>query len=312
MVGDTDGIQTAVMADHGIEIDWVALGPVLERGAEVHAPLYADAVRWLGSRVGRDTDVGGDQGEVRLVLDVGAGPGVITALLASTFPSARVIAVDGEPDLLGRTAARAARNGLGDRVETRVVDLPDGLDDLGDVIGAADVVWASHVLHHIGDQQDAVRRVGRLLRPGGLLGLAEGGLPTRSLPRDIGIGRPGLESRLDAAHEAWFAEMRAALPGARPAVEHWPGLLASAGLVPSVSRTFLLDLAAPLEDPVREQVRHRFERSRETLSGRIDADDLSVLDRLLDDHDGAHALTHREDVFLLTATTVHLAVAPAT
>ena len=311
MVGDTDGIQTAVMADHGIEIDWVALGPVLERGAEVHAPLYADAVRWLGSSVGRDTDVGGDQGEVRLVLDVGAGPGVITALLASTFPSARVIAVDGEPDLLGRTAARAARNGLGDRVETRVVDLPDGLDDLGDVIGAADVVWASHVLHHIGDQQHAVRRAGRLLRPGGLLGLAEGGLPTRSLPRDIGIGRPGLESRLDAAHEAWFAEMRAALPGARPAVEHWPGLLAAAGLVPSGSRTFLLDLPAPLEGPAREMVRHRFERSRETLSGRIDADDLSVLDQLLDDDDGAHGLAHRQDVFLLTATTVHLAVAPA-
>ena len=273
------GPHTSSMSHHGTEIDWVALAPALERGAEVHAPLYVDAIRWLAAEARR----GGDP-EARLVIDVGAGPGVITGVLADVFRAARVIAVDGTPELLDRAADRAARAGFGDRVETRVADLPDGLDDLGDLVSTADVVWASAVLHHVGDQQHAIRRVAGLLRPGGLLGLAEGGLPTRTLPRDIGLGSPGLEARLDAANESWFADMRADLPGATPAVEHWPGLLASAGLVPLRSRTFLLDLPAPLADPAREMVRRRLERSREMLAGRLDADDVSTLDQLLD-HD---------------------------
>ena len=103
--------------------------------------------------------------------------------------------------------------------------------------------------------------------------------------------------------------MRAALPGATPTVEHWPSLLASAGLVPLRSRTFLLDLPAPLADPAREMVRRRLERARESLADRLDADDVSVLDQLLDP-DGAHALERREDLFMLTATTVHLATSP--
>ena len=274
---------------------------MLERGAEVHAPLYADAITWLAAEARR-----GDAEDVRLVIDVGAGPGVITGLLADAFRSARVIALDGSPELLDRAADRAARNGLSDRVDTVLADLPDGLDDLAELVGRADVVWASGVLHHLGDQQQAIRRVGGLLRPGGLLGLAEGGLPMRTLPRDIGLGRPGLEARLDAGNEEWFAEMRAALPGTTPAVEHWPSLLASAGLAPSGSRTFLLDLPSPLDGAGVELVRRRFERSRETLAGWIDLDDLAVLGQLLDPG-GPHALERRQDVFVLTATTVHLA-----
>jgi len=288
------------MADHETDFDWAALGPVLERGAEVQSPLYTDAVAWLASTARADRE------DIRLVVDVGAGPGVITALLAAAFPSARVIALDGSPELLALAAERARRSGLGERMETLVVDLPDGMRDLVELLGAADVVWSSHVLHHLGDQQDAIRLVGGLLRPGGLLGIAEGGLPMRTLPRDIGAGRPGLEARLDAGNEAWFAEMRAELPGATPAVEHWPALIAAAGLHPSGSRTFLLDLPAPLDRASVELVRRRFERSRETLSERIEADDLAVLDLLLD-ADQPDGLDQRDDVFVLTATTVHLA-----
>jgi SAM-dependent methyltransferase len=288
---------------HETDLDWATLGPMLERGAEVQSPLYAEAIGWIASVAGRDGSP-----DVQTVVDVGAGPGVLTCVLADAFPSARVIALDGSRELLARAADRAAHGGLGNRVETHVVDLPDGLDRLRQTVGSADVIWMSHVLHHIGDQTDAVRQVGGLLRPDGLLGLVEGGLPTRTLPRDIGIGRPGLEARLDAANEAWFAEMRADLPGSATAVEHWPTLLANAGLRPVGSRTFLLDLTAPLDSNGVEFVRGRLERFREGMAESLDADDMTTLGLLLDE-DSAQVLERRTDVFVLSAATVHLAQA---
>jgi SAM-dependent methyltransferase len=299
--------QTAPMAHHHVEIDWVALGTSLEREAELHTPLYDDALRWVRSVVAQNA--GDEAAAVRLVIDVGAGPGVISCRLAAINPAARVVAVDGSAELLDRVTRRAVRLGVKDRVETRVIDLPEGLDDLEP--GSADLVWASHVMHHLGDQQDALRRVGGLLRPGGVLGIAESGLPTRTLPRDIGIGRPGLETRLDAAKESWFDEMRTAIPDTARTVEHWPGLLAGAGLQPVGSRTFLLDLPAPLDSAAREFVRWRFERARDGLRDQLDGDDVAVLDQLLDEDD-PFALARRDDVFLLAATTVHLARAAGT
>ena len=90
------------------------------------------------------------------------------------------------------------------------------LDDLGGDLSAvraaagpgADLVWASGSVHHAGDQQRAVDTLAGLLAPGGRLALAEGGLPLRCLPWEVGVGEPGLEIRLDAAQDRWFARMR--------------------------------------------------------------------------------------------------------
>ena len=172
---------------------------------------------------------------------------------------------------------RADRLGIGDRVATQVAELPDGLGDVG-VDAAADIVWTSHVLHHLGDQQAAVAQVATLVRPGGLLAVVEGGLPTRTLPRDIGIGRPGLEARLDVANTAWFAAMRDDLPDTTPVVEHWPRLLTDAGLELVGSRTFLLDQPAPLDASAREYVERRFADTREHLDEWLDPEDRTTLD----------------------------------
>ncbi|WP_372027943.1 hypothetical protein ACBG85_29705 (plasmid) [Rhodococcus sp. NyZ502] len=50
------------------------------------------------------------------------------------------------------------------------------------------------------------------------------------LPRDIGIGRPGLQARLDAVGEDWYHGDAAGLPGATERVESWPDMLSAAGL----------------------------------------------------------------------------------
>ncbi|MEV6162909.1 class I SAM-dependent methyltransferase [Streptomyces sp. NPDC052052] len=274
--------------------DWDVMGPLLEREAELSRPQYEEAARWVAAlptapRVGR-------------VLDIGSGPGVITCLLAEVFPEAEVVAVDGTPALLERTRARAQRLGLGDRVRTRQAEMPDGLS----VLGEADLIWVGNALHHVGDQRAALAGLGALLAPGGTLALVEGGLPARQLPRDIGMGRPGLEARLDAITADWFQDMRASLPGTRRETEDWNALFTAVGLDPQGTRSFLLDLPAPLDGPARDHVIAEFARRREMLAPSLSAEDVAVLDRLLDPEDPA-GLHHRPDLFLLTARTVHLA-----
>ncbi|MEU5160017.1 class I SAM-dependent methyltransferase [Streptomyces sp. NPDC020875] len=276
------------------DIDWNVMAPLLEQGAELNGPLYREAAGWLAGQI--------PAGAVRRVLDVGSGPGVLTALLAEVFPYAEVVAVDATPELLDRAAERAVRSGYADRFRAVHAELPGDLAALG----TADVVWAGDSLHHMGDQRAAVAGLAGLLRTGGLLAVVEGGLTARHLPRDIGIGRPGLEARLEGAHSLWFAEMRDALPGAKDEPEDWREMLAGAGLTGGGTKSFLLDLPAPLPEAAREHVALALSRRRESAERWLDADDLKVIDRLLDPDD-PQGLANRPDVFLLAARTVHTA-----
>ncbi|MFJ1589543.1 class I SAM-dependent methyltransferase [Kitasatospora albolonga] len=280
-------------AGAGTEFDWNVMGPMLEQEAELNSGPYEEAARWIAALPTAP--------EVRRVLDIGSGPGVVTCLLAEVFPEAEVVAVDPTPALLERTEDRARRLGLSGRVRTVEAELPQDADRLGE----ADLVWAGNSLHHMGDQRAALTRFAGLLRPGGTVALLEGGLPTRRLPRDLGFGRPGLEARMDAASAARFDRMRTELPDARRETEDWRALIEAAGLTPQGTRTFLLDLPAPLSGPARDHVVTRMTREAEVLGELLDAEDRAVLDRLLDPEDPA-GLHRRPDVHLLSARTVHL------
>ncbi|MFH8988300.1 class I SAM-dependent methyltransferase [Streptomyces sp. NPDC017940] len=293
---------------HG-DIDWAVMAPVLEQNAEVTAPVYREVAAWL-----RDvrTVHGGEGaaergGDPSLIVDAGSGPGVVSCLLAEAFPASRVIAADPEEALLARAAARATRLGLANRVGTHRAELPDGLGELA----PADLIWAARSVHHVGDQVAALTALADRLAPGGVLAILEGGLAPRSLPRDFGVGRPGLQARLDAANEEWFTRMRAELPGAKETTEHWPALLAAAGLRHVATRSFLLDLPAPLDDAARAHVVATFQRYRDFAAATdstavLTAEDLATLDRLLDPQD-EESLHRRADLYLLTAHTVHVA-----
>jgi SAM-dependent methyltransferase len=171
----------------------------------------------------------------------------------------------------------------------------------------ADLLWAARSLHHLGDQRAALAAFAARLAPGGTLALLEGGLPARFLPRDIGIGRPGLQARVDALEEEWFARMRADLPGAVAETENWPALMAAVGLRPTGTRSFLLDLPAPTTDRARAYVAAHLSRLRDGLGEHLDVTDRATLDRLLDPDDEA-SVHHRPDVFVLAAHTVYTAV----
>lgn len=103
--------------------------------------------------------------------------------------------------------------------------------------------------------------------------------------------------------------MRADLPGSVAVTEDWPALLTAAGLKHTRTRTFLLDIPAPVPDRARAHVVTALGRLRETVGDGLDADDRATLDRLLDPGDPA-SVHHRPDVFVLAAHTVHTAVRP--
>ncbi|MGW3565219.1 class I SAM-dependent methyltransferase [Streptomyces sp. NPDC000941] len=279
--------------------DWAAFGELLELSADVHTPAVEQTAEWLRGLLGLEG------GHVQRALDIGSGPGGAACVFARAFPEAEVVAVDGSPELLARARDRAARLGVADRVRTHLAELPEGLAEVGE----AELIWSSKAVHHLGDQQGALDRLAAALRPGGVLAVAEGGLSLRALPRDIGIGRPGLLTRLDALQEEGFAEMRTGLPDAKETTEDWPAMLAAAGLTGARSRSFLTDLPAPLDAPARRLLHADLTRLSDHLTDRLDATDRATIGRLLDPDDEAGVL-RRPDVFWLSAQTVHAAVKP--
>jgi SAM-dependent methyltransferase len=292
--------------DH-TDVDWEVMADQLENSGDLQLPVLHRTATHLRELLDPER-------KVRRILDIGSGPGVMTCVLAEAFPDAEAIAVDGTPGLLDRALARAERLGLGGRVTIRHTQLPEGLDgghEHGEGgLGSADLVWSSKALHHLGDQQGVLNALAGVLRPGGLLAVAEGGLPMRFLPRDIGVGRPGLQTRLDVARERWFEIMRAELPGSTTLVEDWPAMLTRAGLTDVASFTSLLDLPAPLGETARAFLHADLARLRETVGEALDVEDRTTLDVLLDP--GApQGILRRPDAFVLSATTVFTGMRPA-
>lgn len=241
----------------------------------------------------------------RVAMDVGCGGGGMAAAVAGVLGEpGTVVAADASPEILAEADRRLA--GVPAHVEVVLADLGEGIEPLRP-LGPADVVWASASVHHVGDQQAAVSALAELLAPGGRLALAEGGLSPRRLPWDLGVGEPGLEVRLEAAQDRWFAGMRAALPGSVPMPYGWTEALSRAGLGSVASRSWLLERPVPLTaddvEHVVAKLTHRVDWLRP--SGLLDAADLAAWDRLLDPADEAH-LGRRTDLRSVEARTVHI------
>jgi SAM-dependent methyltransferase len=273
-------------APHAHDLDWAAMVTFAELEAEVLLAFLAEATTVLADLTERKAR------DVRRILDVGSGPGVGTCVLAERFAAATVVAADGSPEMLANVAARAERLGLAARVQTRLVELPDGLDGMG----PADLVWASMVLHHVGDEAGALRRLRSRLEPGGLLGLAEFADPLRFVADDAGLGRPGVWERLDAARASWLADMRAGLPDAQPAGDY-PTMLRAAGFEVVVDRVIRVELEPPLTDPPRRMALGHLKLMREHAEPYAEAGDLELLDALVDE-DQPDCIMRRPDALL--------------
>jgi SAM-dependent methyltransferase len=280
---------------HLDEADWEAFAAHTELEGELLLAFVSDSARWIAELRGPDAP------PVRRVLDIGSGPGVGTCELARLFPDAHVIAVDGSPAMLDRTAQRAAAHGLGRRITTHLAELPHGLGGLD----PADVIWASMSLHHIGDETNALRGLRDLLQRSGLLAVAEVAEPMRVLPDDLDVGQPGLADRLDRAESKWFAAMRAGLPGSVPSTD-LASMLTSAGFDVVGSRLARERFDPPLSDPARQVVLGRIRRARHQLDELLDDDDLRTLD-VLSDVDDPRGVMHRADAFVASSRQIVVA-----
>jgi SAM-dependent methyltransferase len=100
------------------------------------------------------------------LLDVGAGPGTITADLAALV--GRVVAVEIDDDAVALTRAGLAERGV-TNAEVMVADAHAlGLED-----ATFDVVHAHQVLQHVADPVAALREMARVTRPGGVVGVRD-------------------------------------------------------------------------------------------------------------------------------------------
>ncbi|MFD4444792.1 class I SAM-dependent methyltransferase [Nocardia sp. NPDC058519] len=235
-----------------------------------------------------------------VVVDIGPGAGSATLALAEAVGEhGRVLAVDIDPAMLEATMAAARNAGVAGRVRPILHDLESGPPPVDEPV---DAIWSSACVHHTRDWDAAVRALASLLRPGGSLCIAEGGLPSRSLPWDTGVGKPGLETRLDAAHNRWSTQWFSGRTGVQRHTRDWGEILSGAGLEGVTRLSTLIDYPAPLDDQVRTVVLDELAARVRRAGPFLDGSDTEAWQTLLDPT-GAQWLGHRPDLALLTART---------
>jgi cyclopropane fatty-acyl-phospholipid synthase-like methyltransferase len=149
-----------------------------------------------------------------LVLDLGCGPGKPAVQLARAT-GARVVGISVSTGDVELATARAAAEGLADRVRFQHADAMD----LPFAPASFDAVLALESIVHIPDRTHVLRQIARVLKPGGRLALTD-----FVTLRD--------ETEVDEGVQLALAEMLAAwraAPLVRPA--DYPGFLTAAGLV---------------------------------------------------------------------------------
>jgi SAM-dependent methyltransferase len=172
-----------------------AYGSFMGRFAEPLAVLFADHARVTGRR---------------RALDVGSGPGALTAGLVRRLGTSAVCAVEPSP-----TFAAALRQRLPgvavSRADAEHLPFADGVFDL---------VTAQLVVHFMADPAGGLREMRRVACPGGTVA---------ACVWDYGGGRGPASVLWQAAHElGWSAPDESDLPGVSEG--HLVGLFAEAGL----------------------------------------------------------------------------------
>jgi SAM-dependent methyltransferase len=198
------------------------------------------------------------------LLDIGCGPGTITADLASLVTPGRVTALEVTDAALDLARAEIARRGI-ESVDFAVGDV-HALDFADD---SFDIVHAHQVLQHVGDPVTALREMRRVTKPGGIVAVRDGDyaaftwfpeLPELDEWLDLyervargNGGEPDAGRRLLSwAHAAGFTDVTATASTwcyANPEDRAWwGGMWADRVLASDMARTALAMEAATQED----------------------------------------------------------------
>lgn len=102
-----------------------------------------------------------------LVLDVGSGSGATLKMIEIHLQPSGIVAVDIDPQMVEATRTRA--RDVACAVDVRL----ENVEKLSATDETFDIVFCHQTIHHLNDQESAVREFLRVLKPGGLLLLAE-------------------------------------------------------------------------------------------------------------------------------------------
>ncbi|MEV3936665.1 class I SAM-dependent methyltransferase [Glycomyces sp. NPDC049804] len=272
---------------------------------------YAEHTAWLldGARkdaerfrrLAADLVAPGD----RRAADIGCGGGGMAVALAARVPE--VTAFDADPAVLEAARSYAARCGAD--LEFALGDIASGPESFVAALGGpVDFMWAGHVVHHAADQQAALDTLAAAVAPGGRLALAEGGIGARVLPWDVGVGRPGLQARLETAgSERMIAEQ--CERGAVPMPYGWTAALAKAGLREVRTLNECVDRPAPLAGEALDEALASLRDRVGWFEAFLDADDRAAWKDLLDPGSSSW-LGHRDDLAYFEVRTVYLGRKP--
>jgi SAM-dependent methyltransferase len=139
------------------------------------------------------------------LMDVGCGQGRVFSLLQKTFSPKQIVGVDIDPQMLERAAQSARECGCPVELKRGSVtrlDLPDA---------SIDVIFCHQLIHHVANQEGALRELHRVLAPGGMLLLAE-----------------SCEAFIETWPVRWFFRHP---PGVQKPAEGYLGLARAAGFV---------------------------------------------------------------------------------
>ncbi|MFC3493840.1 class I SAM-dependent methyltransferase [Glycomyces rhizosphaerae] len=237
--------------------------------------------------------------------DIGCGGGGMAVALAARVHE--VVAFDSDAAVLDAARAYAAQCGAD--VAFALGDIESGPEAFIEALGGpVDLMWAGHVVHHAADQQAALDTLAAAVVPGGRLAVAEGGIGARVLPWDVGVGRPGLQARLEAAgSERMIAENRER--GAVPMPYGWPAALKRAGLAEVRTLNEFIDRPAPLENGALTEALENLEARVGWFEDFLDEDDKTAWKTLLDPGSPAW-LGRRGDLHHLEVRSIYLGRKP--
>ena len=246
-------------------------------------PLDRQMIDWLGIKPGQ------------AVLDAGCGNGDHLGLFAESAGFVTGL------DLSAKNLNTAKERLKNHRRRERIAYVK------GDVLNppfkseSFDLVWASHVLHILKDPVAGAKALASTLRQGGRLAVREDGAHTWMLPLDTGVGRPGLESRLNALFVEWFVDDRLA----RGRVPFgWTEVLRKAGLKDVRTKSFLFEAYPLFTEAQVTYLRSRLKRQLE-WGDKLSAEDRRTLE-LLTDPKSEHDAFRRNDLHVVSVSTVYI------